>query len=84
MTLASDFGKASEVYNGFEVSTNVGFRPGAFIAGGLSTGRTVVDTCFTVDSPQAERPGLCRVIYPFGAQTTVQINGAYPLPWWDM
>ena len=50
-------GNPSEVYNGVDVSLSAKFGKGGFASGGVSTGRTVIDTCYTVDSPQASGAG---------------------------
>jgi hypothetical protein len=81
VTLASNFGKQSEVYNGFDVAINARLGRGAQLAGGVSTGQTVTDNCFVVDSPQQARPGFCHTTYPFEGQTQIKISGVYPLPW---
>jgi hypothetical protein len=81
VTRASYFGKQTEVYNGLDVSINARFRRGGLIGGGVSSGQTVTDNCFTVDSPQQERPGFCHVTNPFKGQTQLKLSGAYQLPW---
>jgi hypothetical protein len=78
VTFASNYGKASEVFNGVDTSFNVRLPRDAFVQGGVSTGRTEVSNCFIVNSPQALR--FCDVVLPFSAQTQVKISGAYPLP----
>jgi hypothetical protein len=80
ITSVDPFGKRSEVYNGFDVSMNARFGNGGLLQGGLSSGKTVVDNCVTVDSPQASRPGYCQDILPFKGQTQVKFAGVYPLP----
>lgn len=52
ITQASNFGKTTEVFNGVDVSLNARFGKGGFISGGVSTGRTVMDTCFQNNTPQ--------------------------------
>jgi hypothetical protein len=81
VTLASHFGKQSEVYNGFDVGINARFGRGGVLAGGVSSGATVTDNCFVVDSPQQARPGFCHVTIPLKGQTQVKLSGVYPLPW---
>lgn len=63
----------------FNVSVNSRLARGITIGGGVDTGRTVVDTCFVVDSPQALLN--CRVVTPFSAQTQIKVYGNYPLPY---
>jgi hypothetical protein len=81
VTRASNYGKQTEVYNGIEGEIRARFGKGGMLAGGVSTGRTVSDRCFTVDSPQEQQPGFCHVVNPFKAQTQIKVNGVYPLPW---
>ena len=61
---------------GANVTTRL--RSGIQIGGGVDTGRTTTDRCFTVDSPQEMLN--CRVVTPFSAQTQVKLFGTYPLP----
>ena len=77
ITQASNFGDAREVYSGFDLSANARLRRGVLISGGTSTGHTVTDTCFVVDSPQQLLN--CRVEPPM----LTQLKGfvVYPLPW---
>jgi hypothetical protein len=48
------------------------------IGGGLDTGRTVLDNCFVVDSPQQLLN--CRVVVPFRSQTQIKSHASYTLP----
>ena len=79
---ASEFGKQTQVYNGVDVGLNARFPGGAFVAGGVSTGRTVTDNCYTVDSPQQQL--FCHVSPPWMAATQFKVNALYPLPWWGL
>jgi hypothetical protein len=79
ITSAAQFGNPSEVYNGFELGMRARFGRGAFLSGGVSSGRTVTDNCFILNSPQDLR--YCRQVLPFEGQTQVKVSGAYPLPW---
>lgn len=79
VTLASNYGKQTDVYNGVDVTINLRFGAGGLLSGGVGTGRTVTDNCAVrPDSPQKD---FCRVTLPFAGQTQVKISGAYPLPW---
>lgn len=78
VTQSSHFGEQSEVYNGFDFTLNVR-RNGMLLSGGVSTGQTVTNSCFAVDSPQELR--FCEVTNPWSAQTQFKLFGAYPLPW---
>jgi hypothetical protein len=44
-TFASDFGKQTETWNGFDFSLNARLTGGVTLQGGVSTGRTVTDNC---------------------------------------
>ena len=78
----SHFGTQTQVYNGIEIATNARFGKGGILSGGFSTGQTVTDQCFVVDSPEQQR--YCRVTLPFEGQTQIKFSGAYPLPWWGL
>ena len=85
MTDLSTYGKLTEVYNGMEAGVNFRFGRGGVLNGGVSTGKTVVNKCFVVDSPQ--QLYQCEIPVrdnPWGTDypsTQVKINGVYPLPW---
>ena len=50
---ASNFGKQTEVYNGFDVSVNARFGHGGMLQGGMNTGSTLTDNCDVVrNNPQ--------------------------------
>jgi hypothetical protein len=57
---------------------NVRLPHGLLVQGGTSTGRTALDTCSVVDSPQELR--FCDTTPPF--QTQAKVLGIVPLPWW--
>ena len=79
----SDLGaKQTQVFNGVDVGLNARFRGGAFAGGGVSAGRTVTDSCYTVDSPQQLL--FCHVAPPWMAATQFKANVLYPLPWWGL
>jgi hypothetical protein len=50
------------------------------VSGGLSTGRTELNTCFVIDSPQALVD--CNPKPPF--RTQYKLLGVMPLPWWGV
>ena len=62
----------------FSIRANTRFGSGFQLGGGVDTGRTVIDNCFVVDSPQQLLH--CRIVTPFKAQTQVKVFGSYPLP----
>jgi hypothetical protein len=62
----------------FTVGVHTRFGTSGEFSATLDTGRTVTDTCFVVDSPQALLN--CHVVAPFKGQTQVKMYGSYPLP----
>jgi hypothetical protein len=76
ITMSKNFGTQREVYDGVDFSVSARLPRGVVIQGGTSTGRTMTDDCFIVDSPQALLN--CRTEPPF--QTQVKLLGVYPLP----
>ncbi len=54
VTLASRYGKQTEVFNGVDVTLNARFSQGGQFSGGLSTGRTVTETCDFNGLPQVQ------------------------------
>ena len=81
ITQSSHYGNQTEVFTGLDVGLSTRLGRGGQIQGGLSTGRTVTDNCFVVDSPQQARPGFCHVSRPWAAATQVKFSVVYPLPW---
>jgi hypothetical protein len=94
VTQASNFGKQTEVYSGFDISLNSRFGQGGLLQGGVSTGTTVTDNCdivqnhpeigFTaVGGGAGARTGsdFCRAVQPMAGQTQYKFAGNYPLPW---
>ena len=73
--LASDFGERTEVYNGVDVTFRSRFAQRGLLQGGVSVGRTVADNCIVVDTPQAARPGFCKVTPPWSANSQVKLSG---------
>ena len=83
ITLASELGvKPVNQFNGIDVGINARFGKGGSLSGGVSTGRTVVDNCFTIDAPF--RPDYCRNVTDWMPGTQVKLFGNYPLPWWGI
>jgi len=89
VTKASNFGDAREIFSGVDLTVNARLK-GLYVAGGLSTGSTLTDSCFVVDSPQASfssaglrEAGLyqCRIRTPWAAATQVKFSAIYTLPW---
>lgn len=77
---AASFGKRTQIYDGFDLTTTARFANGAVINGGMNIGRTATNTCFVVDSPQALLN--CDITPPF--QPNVKIFGIYPVPLWGI
>ena len=74
----TNFGDRTEVYNGVDVDTNIRFGKGGLFRGGFTVGRTVVDGCFVIDSPQALYQ--CHVVTPVAGNAQVKFSGSYPAP----
>jgi hypothetical protein len=70
----------SQMYNGFDLLINARFGSGGILSGGLSTGRTVTDSCSTPDAP----PQFCRTVNSWNGNTEIKLSGVYPLPWWGI
>ena len=79
VTLTKNFGTPKYRNHFMNFSVDARLPKGARLGGGVDTGKTLVDTCFVVDSPQALVN--CHVVMPFKGQTQVKLNGSYPLPW---
>src|SRR5438132_13495157 len=54
------------------------FAQGTRLGGGVDIGRTVLDNCTVIDSPQALLN--CRTVPPRSAGVQVKLNGSYALP----
>lgn len=79
ITRASHFGKQTRTNDFFAVNFMTRFSGNIRFGGGIDTGRSVSDTCFAIDSPQALLH--CRVVTPFGGQTQLKLNGSLPMPY---
>ena len=92
VTLASNYGKQTEVYQGVDATLTTRFAEGGQFSGGLSVGRTVTDNCYTMGNPQLTFAGsgagisaprtteYCHVSQPWLAGTQVKFLVVYPLP----
>jgi Carboxypeptidase regulatory-like domain len=58
-TLASHYGKQTQVFNGIDVTLNARFGQGGQFSGGLSTGRTSTNNCY-----QNGDPSLTAQVFP--------------------
>ena len=82
VTQASNFGDQRQVYNGVDVTLSGRLLQRVQLQGGLSVGRTVLDTCdLVIDSPEVARDGFCKVVPPWSAGTQLKFLAVYPLPW---
>ncbi|HEY7172444.1 MAG TPA: carboxypeptidase regulatory-like domain-containing protein [Vicinamibacterales bacterium] len=91
VTDTAQYGERTEVYNGVDLTVNARLGRGAFVSGGVSTGRTATNNCFANARPDltpaafvANTPRIdayCHVSPPFSANTQLKLNGAYPLPY---
>jgi hypothetical protein len=77
---AKTYGRQTQIYDGFDVTTNARFPNGGLISGGVNIGRSATSSCFVVDSPQELLN--CDVTPPF--QPNFKIFGIYPVPWWGL
>jgi len=78
VTLASNYGTYTSYNDFFNVTLDARLTHRIRLGGGIDTGRSVVDRCFVVDSPQELLN--CRVVTPFKAQTQVKVHAVVPLP----
>ena len=60
------------------ISIDTRFNNGAQLGGGFDTGRTSINSCFVIDSPQALLN--CDTQIPWKAHHNVKFFGSYPLP----
>ena len=86
VTLASKYGKQTEVYNGVDLTVNARLPGGGLLAGGLSSAQTATDNCAVLAKvPEAAATAaprqFCKVTPPWAAATQVKLYGTYPLPW---
>ena len=88
------FGTQEEVYDGLDLTTNIRMPGGISLQGGLNTGRSRTNNCFTLGRPDLTLAGnatgataprteaFCDVHPPF--QSQVKFFGVYPLPWFGL
>ena len=90
VTLAKNYGKHKEIYNGVDVNLQLRLRARATVGGGWNIGNAVqlgttaggtasasTDSCYVVDSPQ--QLFNCDVDVPY--QSRIKLNGSYTLPY---
>ena len=73
---ASNYGEFQSSNDFFNVSIDARLRRNISLGGGFDTGRSILDRCFVVDSPQELLN--CRVVTPFKAQTQFKAHGTFP------
>ena len=78
LTLAENFGKQIEHWNGIDASINARLGSGIFVQGGVSTGRTVTDNCDVV--AKVDNPSLLYCHQDSGFLTQIKGYGAYTFP----
>jgi hypothetical protein len=91
VSLASNFGNQTEVFNGFDFLINSRFGKEGLLQGGLATGQTVTDNCYANARPDLTPAGyvagsprtqaFCHVAPPWSEGTQVKLSVIYPLPW---
>ena len=87
-TLASDYGKQVETWQGVDMAVNTRLKNKATLQGGFSAGRSLTDNCaIFAKVPEAGTTGVpspvggayCRQEQPY--QMQVKLLGSYNLPW---
>ncbi len=85
LTLASNYGRQIERWNGVDVTANARLQRGVLLQGGLSTGRTTTDNCAVLAQlPEMSPTGqpYCHVETAF--LTQIKFLGSYLLPKLDV
>src|SRR5207249_10697145 len=75
VTNADQFGKETQIHNGLDISTTANLPNAMQFLGGITVGRSAINTCFVVNSPQDLR--FCDVKQPF--QPSFKILAHVPL-----
>ena len=78
ITRTTYFGDDSRQNHFFNVTFDGRLGNGIQFGGGMDTGKSIEDQCFTIDTPQDMLH--CRVVTPFKAQTQFKMFGSIPLP----
>ena len=71
-TLASNYGKQIQHWNGVDLTVNARLRRGVLLQGGVSTGRTITDNCeiLAAGAGSSRRPARRAALLPSGARTS--------------
>ena len=83
VTDANNSGGQSEVYNGVDVTLNARLPRAGIVTGGVSTGRTVLDSCSVreqLPETAATNP-FCRNEQSWSVLTAFKMSVTTPLPW---
>jgi hypothetical protein len=76
ITARKPYGDYTSYNDFYNLTVDARLPRGVRLGGGVDTGRSVVDSCFVVDSPQALLN--CHITIPFKAQTQLKANGVVP------
>ncbi len=86
----SNFGRQTDIYEGIDVTVNSRLPGGAFVQGGMNTGRQSTDSCYVNGRPDLTPSGaattsqrsdvFCAVTPPF-FRPQLKVSGSYHLPW---
>jgi len=82
VTLASDYGKQQEHWNGFDAVVNARLRNGLTVQGGVSAGKTLSDDCDVVTRIDNPSQLYCHTVTPMLAQ--YKGFASYELPWYGV
>jgi hypothetical protein len=82
VTLASNYGKRIEHWNGVDVTLTARPRTGVLLSGGVSTGRRLTDDCDLVTKVDNPSPLYCRSKEAF--RTQVKVLGSFTIPRMDV
>jgi hypothetical protein len=87
---ASNFGRQTDIYEGIDLTVNSRLPGGAFVQGGMNTGRQSTDSCYVSGRPDLTLSGapttsqrsdaFCAVTPPF-FRPQLKVSGSYDLPW---
>ena len=92
VTKASTFGDQTRRSDFFSLTTDARLPGGVQFGGGIDVGRTVTDSCFTIDEPnqsatlgsresgQSPFGQWCRHVNPVKGNFQFKMHGSYPLP----
>ena len=79
ITSSADYGDRYEHWNGVDLSVQARLKNSLFLSGGISTGKTVADTCDVVGKIDNPSKVFCHLETPFLPQ--YKLGTSYTLPW---